>query len=94
MEEIVADFSAINDLASLVSFVRKYGLETKEHPDTFVVNTHEGQIHGMTVEVVHRWRDRCRAFQVRPDGNNIELKIADEEGKIIFSSTVSYLDDI
>ena len=44
--QIAKDFSGINDYSTLVDFVGRYELETKEHADTFIVATHEGVVDG------------------------------------------------
>ena len=70
----VESVSGRNDIERLAS---EYGLQHEGSPNKIdqILGLYKGVVDGQAVIVRHWWYDRCKTYQVLPDGNKVELEV-------------------
>ncbi len=71
--------------------VTAYSLQAEDRtgsPLDQIMGVYIGRVEGQAVKLTHTWYDRCKTFEIRPDGNDIELTV---DGKQAASG--KYLDE-
>lgn len=75
MNTLKEDFSKISSHKSLSEFVTKYELIPHKDPDNSILTKYSGTYNDFKIEIVHKWHDRCKTFEVRPDRNEIIINV-------------------
>jgi len=96
MEQVKSDFALIVSHPTLRDFVGKYGLvDTRpaNREPSLVLGVFEGTTGEHSILVTHSWYDRCKTYQIRPDGNDVTIEVRDSTGAVVYSASASFLDD-
>lgn len=89
IESMIADLNSIGSREDVVAFATRFALsDAGKHSNDQIIEHYSGQVEGVIVTITQRWYDRCQAFSIRPDGNEVELTIAGHK-----PYSVKFLDD-
>lgn len=91
INDFITDFQKIDSADTLIAFATRHGLESEDlsgQPLSQVLAIYRGVIDDREVKITHDWYDRCRAFTIQPDGNNVQLEVDGEK-----TALVKFLDD-
>lgn len=90
IEKLIAVVNSISNDQDIDTLVKDFELTALALPEAKaqILGLYTGKIEGKSVTLSHRWYDRCRPFQIQPDGNKVALEI---DGKKCAEG--SFLDD-
>ena len=90
LDRLIDAVNSVSNEEDVSSLARQFGLQREESPNKFdqVLGLYKGVVEGRPVTIIHRWYDRCKTFQIQPDGNKVEREV---DGRQV--AVGSFLDD-
>lgn len=77
IEKLIETIKAVSNDEDIKLLSKNFDLTELDRPDAKnqILGIYHGVLDGKSITVTHRWYDRCRVFQVQPDGNKVALEI-------------------
>ena len=90
LDSLIKAVNSVTNAKDVDALVQTFGLRPKDRSNKLdqILGVYTGTVDGRTVQIVHRWYDRCHPFKIQPDGNKVEIEV---DG--VRMATGGYLDD-
>lgn len=90
LSKLIEAVKSVSNVEDLMRLGAEFGLQHEKslNPYDQILSIYKGAVDGQSVTVTHRWYDRCKTYQIQPDGNKVELEV---DGKQL--AVGSFLDD-